>query len=112
MMMELLRLHGFNRIVSVNMAHESSNLKQRINKMKIEQRGSIPIKSSLSLFCGLTIAVILLMSCADIQQNPGEPELAGPDPAEDMELRSDEDGEYNIVDEELPKMIGWLTYFH
>ena len=108
-LLELLPLPGLNRSVSVNMAHESSNLKQRINKMKIEKRGSIPIKSSLSLFCGLTIAVILLMSCADIQQNPGEPELAGPDPAEDMEPRSDEDGDYYTVVEEMPELIGGLS---
>ncbi len=68
-LLELLPMPNLNKNVSVNMAQESSNLKKRIDMMKTNTIRSIPFKASLALFCSVILAIVLAMSCTDMQQH-------------------------------------------
>lgn len=68
-LLDLLPMPNLNNNVSVNMAQESSNIKKRITMIQTNTIRSIPFRASLALFCSVILAVVLVMSCTDMQQH-------------------------------------------
>jgi TonB family protein len=68
-LLDLLPMPNLNNNVSVNMAQESSNIKKRITMMQTNTIRSIPVRTSLALFGSVILAVVLVMSCTDMQQH-------------------------------------------
>jgi TonB family protein len=68
LLFELLPMPNLNRQISVNMAQQSSNLKQRIERItKQEEHQKQPYKSSLTLLATLLITLMISMACTDFQ---------------------------------------------
>ncbi|REL24317.1 TonB family protein [Rhodohalobacter sp. SW132] len=68
LLFELLPMPNLNRQISVNMAQQSSNLKERIERITRQNRSQVlPKRSSLTILATLLVTLTLVMACTDLQ---------------------------------------------
>ncbi|CAN5233799.1 hypothetical protein BH23BAC3_BH23BAC3_06970 [soil metagenome] len=68
LLFELLPMPNLNRQISVNMAQQSSNLKQRIERINRQEADeSLPYRSSLTVLATLLLTLTVAMACTDMQ---------------------------------------------
>ncbi|MGF1671904.1 MAG: M56 family metallopeptidase, partial [Balneolaceae bacterium] len=69
LLLELLPFQNFEKSAAIYMARESSNLKKRINMIKMNNFRKIPKKTSLTAFASILILFSLFMACTDLQNH-------------------------------------------
>ncbi len=68
LLFELLPMPNLNRQISVNMAQQSSNLKQRIERITRQEVDEVlPYRSSLTVLATLLLTLTVAMACTDMQ---------------------------------------------
>ncbi|MEX2586034.1 MAG: energy transducer TonB, partial [Balneolaceae bacterium] len=83
-----------------------SNIKQRINMIKAKKTNQVPFKASINIFFGVMSIIILMMSCTDLQSEK-EPTIHHSEI--DMKEAYNEMGDYFVVTEQMPELIGGLS---
>jgi len=68
LLFELLPMPNLNRQISVNMAQQSSNLKERIKRITLQEgHHNLPYRSSFTLLGTLLLTLTIAMACTDFQ---------------------------------------------
>ena len=68
LLFELLPMPNLNRQISVNMAQQSSNLKERIERITRQEDHQVqPYRSSLTVLATLLLTLTVAMACTDLQ---------------------------------------------